>query len=47
MIKNPVTGGWRLIFEMKPRQSDPIEARAFLKLEDKVLTETWSYVIEP
>lgn len=47
VIKNPDIGGWRLIFQMLPRGSGPIELRAFLKLDDQVLTETWSYVIEP
>lgn len=47
VIQNPEAGGWRLIFQMQPRGGDPIDLRAFLKLDDAVLTETWSYVLEP
>jgi len=45
--KNPVTGGWRLIFQVRPADDAPLELRAFLQKEENVLTETWSYVIEP
>ncbi|MEH0075655.1 glucan biosynthesis protein [Pannonibacter sp. Pt2] len=39
----PVVGTdrWRLIFDAKVEDHDPIEARAFLKRGDDVLTETW------
>jgi glucans biosynthesis protein len=45
--KNPVTGGWRLTFQVRPADDEPLELRAFLQREDNVLTETWSYVVEP
>ncbi len=45
--KNPVTGGWRLIFQMRPHTDAPIELRAFLTKGKDALTETWSYVLFP
>jgi len=47
VVKNPVTGGWRLTFQLKPLRSDPIEVRAFLDQGGNSLTETWSDVIQP
>ncbi len=47
VVKNPVTGGWRLTFQVRPETSSPIELRAFLERDDKALTETWSYAILP
>ncbi len=47
VIKNPVTGGWRLTFEVRPKHDDPLELRAFLDQGGDTLTETWSYVILP
>ena len=41
--KNPQTQGWRLSFELMPQDDAPSELRAFLKLGNDVLTETWSY----
>jgi glucans biosynthesis protein len=51
--RNDVTQGWRLVFQVKkkegrlatsPGNERPLELRAFLRLGDNVLTETWSYV---
>jgi len=58
VYKNRFTGGWRLVFQIlsgealstgnnRPKTKDPVELRAFLKLGDDVLTETWSYAYEP
>jgi glucans biosynthesis protein len=47
VVKNPVTGGWRLAFEVKPKRKEPLELRAFLDKGGDTLTETWSYVIVP
>ncbi len=47
VVKNPVTGGWRLTFEVKPKRKEPLELRAFLDKGGDTLTETWSYVILP
>jgi glucans biosynthesis protein len=45
--KNPVTGGWRLAFQVQPQGDHPMDLRAFLQHKDEALTETWSYIIEP
>ena len=56
LIKNVVTGGWRLVFLVNPddslwdkvadADSGIIELRVFLKKGDTVLTETWSYGVK-
>ena len=40
---NEHTGGWRVYFELVPEKETSIELRSFLKMEQDVLTETWSY----
>jgi glucans biosynthesis protein len=45
--KNPVTGGWRLTFQVRRDEDEPLELRAFLQKDEDVLTETWSYVVQP
>ena len=47
VIKNPVTGGWRLTFQVRPKKKDPVELRAFLDQGGEALTETWSSVVLP
>ena len=47
VYKNPVTGGWRLSFQIKPKNDQPVELRAYLARKDDVLTETWSSVWLP
>jgi len=47
VIKNPVTGGWRFTFQLRPNGSNPIELRAYLASGGDALTETWSYVLLP
>jgi len=47
VVKNPLTGGWRLSFQIRPLKSDPVELRAFLDQGGNSLTETWSDVIVP
>jgi glucans biosynthesis protein len=47
VVKNPVTGGWRLTFELRPKRREAIELRAFLDRGGEALTETWSYVLMP
>jgi glucans biosynthesis protein len=47
MVRNPVTGSWRLVFQIRPLDNDPIELRAFLRHGENVLTETWSYLLVP
>jgi glucans biosynthesis protein len=47
VVKNPFTGGWRLTFQVRPKQRDPIELRAYLDQGNTVLSETWSYALHP
>jgi glucans biosynthesis protein len=47
VIKNPVTGGWRLVFQVQPETSDAFDIRAFLRQGSAASTETWSYVLHP
>jgi glucans biosynthesis protein len=47
VAKNPATGGWRLTFQIKPKDERPVELRAYLERGGDVLTETWSYVWLP
>jgi glucans biosynthesis protein len=46
VLKNAVTGGWRLSFQVKPPNGKPLELRAFLRNDKGVVTETWSYQLE-
>jgi len=47
LVKNPVSGGWRLTFQVRPNRWAPLELRAFLERDGKALTETWSYALLP
>ena len=47
VVKNAVTGGWRLTFQVRPKQKNAVELRAFLDKGGEALTETWSYVLLP
>lgn len=47
VIKNKVTGGWRLGFEVVPQGRDPLELRAYLDKAGSALTETWTYSLVP
>ncbi len=47
VVKNEVTGGWRLSFQIQPKTRDPLELRAFLDKGGDTLTETWSYAMTP
>jgi glucans biosynthesis protein len=47
VVKNPITGGWRLTFQVRPLHKGPVDVRAFLDSGGDTLTETWSYVILP
>jgi glucans biosynthesis protein len=38
---------WRLVVDVEPDGKKPIELRAFLKLYDEALTETWTYRWRP
>lgn len=45
--KNPHLSGWRLTMQLQTDEEGPVELRAFLRKGSDVLTETWSYVVEP
>jgi glucans biosynthesis protein len=45
--KNAVTQGWRLVFQIRHTNDQPMELRVSLKRDDDYLTETWSYTIAP
>ncbi|MBU1002558.1 MAG: glucan biosynthesis protein G [Proteobacteria bacterium] len=58
VVKNDVTGGWRLSFLVKMDEATPMEMvmpnkrpsvdlRAFLRVNQVVLTETWNYAFKP
>jgi glucans biosynthesis protein len=47
VIHNPVTKGWRLILQVRPRGGDPLELRAFLQHGEDTLTETWTTLLKP
>jgi glucan biosynthesis protein len=59
LYKNSVTGGWRLVFLVMTEEAGSIEKilpsakrpaleiKAFLKLGDSAVTETWSYAFQP
>ena len=47
VLKNPVTGGWRLVFQVRPRGGAPVDLRAFLRRGEQTLTETWVDTLEP
>jgi glucans biosynthesis protein len=46
--RNEVTDGWRATLRFKRLdEKKPVEMRAFLRLENVTLSETWSYVLPP
>jgi periplasmic glucans biosynthesis protein len=47
VIHNPINNGWRLVFQVKPPDDEPVELRAFLRHGGDVITETWSYQLHP
>jgi glucans biosynthesis protein len=47
VLRNAVTRGWRLSFQVKPATGKPLELRAFLQNGKDVISETWSYQLEP
>ena len=47
VIRNPVTGGWRLVLQVKSPDDDPVELRAFLRHGADAITETWSHLLVP
>jgi periplasmic glucans biosynthesis protein len=46
-IPNDVPGHWRAQFDLSAEGDDPVEMRCFLRLGDRVLSETWMYQYHP
>jgi len=45
---NDVTGGWRMALRVRRiDERKPVEMRAYLRLSQETLSETWSYIIPP
>jgi periplasmic glucans biosynthesis protein len=47
VVRNAVTGGWRLAFQIKRTRGKPLELRAYLQNGKNIVTETWCYQLEP
>lgn len=48
LFKSPVTGMWRMTVRFKRNDTaKPVELRAYLKQQQSILTETWSYIVPP
>ena len=46
MYRNEVTGGWRMVVELRRQDKEKsTEVRALLRNDKEVLTETWNYII--
>jgi glucans biosynthesis protein len=46
-VPNDVPGHWRAQFDLAADGGEPVEMRLFLRLGDRVLTETWLYQYHP
>ncbi len=46
-VPNDVPGHWRAQFDLTVTGNEPVEMRAFLKLEDRAISETWLYQYHP
>ena len=47
IVRDPVTGAWRLTLTLGGATGEPTELRAYLRHDKDVLTETWSYLLKP
>ena len=46
VYRNDVTGGWRVVVELRRQDKEkPTEVRALLRNDKEVLSETWNYII--
>jgi glucans biosynthesis protein len=41
--RNFITSGWRVTMLFEPDSGDPVELRLFLRQNEEILTETWTY----
>jgi periplasmic glucans biosynthesis protein len=46
IVKNPISGGWRVAFQVKGPKDRPLHLRAYLQNDKDTLSETWSYLLE-
>jgi glucans biosynthesis protein len=46
-VPNDVPGHWRAQFDITAPGNDPVEMRAYLRVGDRVLSETWMYQYHP
>ncbi len=44
-FQNEVSGGWRVSFRLKRKNEEPVEMRVTLRAKNKIVSETWSYVL--
>lgn len=44
--RNPVTGGWRVAFDVEPTGRGPVELRCFLAVGDRKISEIWLYRLD-
>jgi glucans biosynthesis protein len=41
VIVNQITGGWRVVFDVEPREGEPKQIRLYLETGGKPVSETW------
>ena len=47
-LRNELTGGWRVALRLKQvDDKKPVELRGSLRANNKVISETWSYILQP
>jgi glucans biosynthesis protein len=44
-FRNDANGGWRVSFRLKRKDEHPVEMRVTLRVDGKIASETWSYVL--
>lgn len=44
--RNPVTGGWRVLFDVEPTGGGPVELRCFLAVGNRKISEIWLYRLD-
>jgi glucans biosynthesis protein len=45
---NEITGGWRVAVRLnRIDDKKPVEIRGLLRANNEVISETWSYILEP
>jgi periplasmic glucans biosynthesis protein len=44
-FRNEANDNWRVSFLLKRKNEEPVEMRVTLRVDDKIVSETWSYVL--